>query len=127
MESSIKILKESGLRMTEVRKKVLALFLASKNALSLPTIESSFEKLDRITLYRTLKAFENKGIIHKAIDGTNNPKYALCKKKTDTREHHENHAHFHCTSCKKTICPRSYLSKYLRSPARLHLNHQQKT
>ncbi len=104
MKESIQILKSNGLSKTEVRKKVLELFIDSEVALSLPDIESSFDKLDRITLYRTLKTFENKGIIHKAIDGTNHPKYAMCEEDCDEHHHKDNHAHFHCTACNKTIC-----------------------
>ena len=104
METSVDILKANGLSKTEVRKRVLELFLKSNNALSLSAIESSFDKLDRITLYRTLKTFEGKGIIHKAVDGTKHPKYALCEAQCDEDHHHDNHAHFHCTSCEKTLC-----------------------
>jgi len=104
MKSSVQILKENGLSKTVARQKVLDLFLESDRALSLQTIEASFEKLDRITLYRTLKAFEAKGIIHKAIDGTNHPKYAMCEATCDEHNHQDNHAHFHCTICEKTIC-----------------------
>lgn len=104
MESSIEILKANGLSNTKIRKKILDLFLNSNNALSLSAIESSFEKLDRITLYRTLKAFESKGIIHKAIDGTNRPKFALGKALYDKNGYQRNHAHFHCTVCESTIC-----------------------
>ena len=104
MEESIRILKANRLSKTEVRKKILELFMQSDIALSLPEIESSFEKIDRITLYRTLKTFESKGIIHKAIDGTNHPKYAMCSGHCDEHSHHDNHAHFHCTACEKTIC-----------------------
>ena len=81
MKSSNEILKASGLRMTEVRKKVLGLFLDSKNALSLPAIESSFEKLDRITLYRTLKAFEAKGLYIKQLMGPTIQNMHCAKKK----------------------------------------------
>ncbi|MEM7299194.1 MAG: transcriptional repressor [Bacteroidota bacterium] len=104
MDESLKILEANGLSRTEVRKKILDLFLRSEIALSLSAIESSFEKLDRITLYRTLKTFEGKGIIHKAIDGTNRPKFAICKAPYAEGHHHDNHAHFHCTSCEKTVC-----------------------
>ena len=104
MDKSIEILKANGLSNTEVRKKVLDLFLHSNIALSLPAIKSSFEKLDRSTLYRVLKAFEEKGIIHKAVDGTNHPKYAICKAQYNEEGHQGNHAHFHCTSCEKTVC-----------------------
>lgn len=104
MEESLRILIKNKLSKTEVRKKVLTLFINSDNALSLPEIESAFEKIDRITLYRTLKTFEGKGIIHKAIDGTKHPKYAMCEEHCDEHNHNDNHAHFHCTQCKKTVC-----------------------
>jgi Fur family ferric uptake transcriptional regulator len=104
MKKSGKILKQNGLSRTEVRVKVLELFLESEIALSLTDIESAFDKLDRITLYRTLKAFETKGIIHKAIDGTKHPKYAMCESSCDEHNHQDNHAHFHCMNCEKTIC-----------------------
>lgn len=104
MDSSIEILKANGLSKTKVRKKVLDLFLQSNNALSLSAIESSFEKLNRTTLYRTLKTFQGKGIIHKAVDGTSHPKFALCKEQYEEEHRRENHAHFHCISCENTIC-----------------------
>lgn len=104
MDQRIKILKSNGLSKTEARLKVLELFLESATALSLQKIESSIEKIDRITLYRTLKSFESKGIIHKAVDGTNHPKYAMCESTCTEHHHHDNHAHFHCTNCEKTIC-----------------------
>jgi Fur family ferric uptake transcriptional regulator len=101
---TVQILRSNGLSKTEVRKKVLELFLESEVALSLQDIESAFGKLDRITLYRTLKTFEGKGIIHKAIDGTNHPKYAMCVSDCSEHHHEDNHAHFHCLQCEKTIC-----------------------
>ena len=105
MQKSLKILENTGLRKTKVRMQVLGLFLKQKKeALSLPKIEEAFEKLDRITLYRTLKTFENKGVIHRALDGTQHPKYALCNDHCSEDHHHDYHAHFHCKSCGKTLC-----------------------
>ena len=104
MEASKKILKANGLSKTEARIKVLELFRNSANALSLQSIEAAIDKIDRITLYRTLKAFEAKGIIHKAVDGTNHPKYAMCEATCNEHNHQDNHAHFHCIHCEKTIC-----------------------
>ncbi len=104
MQKSIRILEENKLSKTTIRKKILDVFLHSDVALSLADIESAFEKLDRITLYRTLKTFENKGIIHKAVDGTNHPKYALCESGCSEHSHEDNHAHFHCVACGKTVC-----------------------
>lgn len=100
MASIPDIIRSSGLIPTENRKKVLALFHESNQVLSQQEIESDLEEMDRVTLYRTLKSFVAKGLIHKIMDGTNHPKYALCQK----HGHIDNHAHFHCTVCEKTMC-----------------------
>ncbi|MDX1939627.1 MAG: transcriptional repressor [Saprospiraceae bacterium] len=105
MKISIEQLLEAhSLRKTVVRNQVLDIFLNAREALSHSDIESHFEQVDRITLYRTLKTFEDKGLIHKAIDGSDKPKYALCHSGCDEHEHHDHHAHFHCDDCGKTYC-----------------------
>ena len=104
MEKATTLLKDHQLRKTKVRVQVLEVFLNKKEALSSNVIEQEFDKIDRITLYRTLRTFEQKGLIHKAIDGSDKLKYALCHSGCDTKHHHDNHAHFHCEGCGKTIC-----------------------
>ena len=104
MEKAHKILKDASLRVTPVRQQVLDLILTSEVALSSQDIEARLQEVDRITLYRTLKTFEKKGIIHEAIDGTNKTKYAMCIDDCSEHHHHDSHAHFHCESCGKTVC-----------------------
>lgn len=102
---SISILQHHGLRITAVRDKVLQLFLeAGQTALSNADIEKHFKHLDRITLYRTLRTFEEKGLIHQVIDNSGTPKYAHCSGDCTEHDHHDEHAHFHCVKCEKTIC-----------------------
>ncbi len=80
-------------------------FLATKNfAVSLADIELSFEKSERTTLYRTLKTFEDKGIVHQVDDGTGITKYALCEVGCKCEIGTDLHLHFHCTSCGVTQC-----------------------
>ncbi len=98
------LLKLHSLRKTAVRMQVLDIFLSTREALSHNDIEEHFDQVDRITLYRTLKTFEDKGVIHKAIDGSDKPKYALCHSGCDEHEHRDHHAHFHCDDCGKTYC-----------------------
>jgi len=98
------LLKSKGLRRTSARLDVLSIFLKEEKALSKNDIEDQLEEMDRITLYRTLKSFEDKGIIHEAIDGTSPIKYALCEEACNHREHQHNHAHFHCNACGITFC-----------------------
>lgn len=99
-----RLLKEHGLRITAVRMEVLKIFQDVRIALAHSDIEHKMKDVDRITLYRTLKTFEDKGLIHKAIDGSDKPKYALCSSECDEHEHHDHHAHFHCDDCGKTYC-----------------------
>jgi Fur family transcriptional regulator, ferric uptake regulator len=98
------ILAHSGLRKTALRTQVLQLFLEQENALSSHQLEDLLREVDRVTLYRTLRTFEQKGIIHQAIDGAPGAKYALCHGNCGEKGHHDHHAHFHCNRCGKTIC-----------------------
>lgn len=110
------LLETHGLRKTSVRTQVLEIFAAAKEALSHSDIESNFDQVDRITLYRTLKTFEDKGLIHKAIDGSDKPKYALCQSGCDEHEHHDHHAHFHCDDCGKTYCLEEIEAPAVKTP-----------
>ncbi len=93
------------LRKTPFRLEVLSVFLKSGGqALSNALLESKLTNFDRITLYRTLKTFEKTGIIHQAIDGSNESKYALCHSNCTEHKHHDNHAHFLCNNCGNTYC-----------------------
>lgn len=98
------ILVHSGMRKTEVRRSVLQVLLESEEALSHAQIEEQFQKIDRVTLYRTLKAFEEKGVIHQAFDGTDTPKYAVCSEHCSEHQHDDDHLHFHCQICDRTFC-----------------------
>jgi len=99
------ILKCHNLRKTEMRGHVLELFLSSnREAIAHPELERRLPNADRITLYRTLKSFEEKGIIHQVVDGTQATKFALCVGACNTDQHFDQHAHFHCKDCGKTIC-----------------------
>lgn len=105
MDTEVKnILKKNGLRQTSIRSKVLEVLLHSDQALSHHKIEEAFDYVDRITLYRTLKTFKEKGIIHEAKDGTDTAKFAMCSNTCSEHAHHDHHAHFYCTTCEKTIC-----------------------
>jgi Fur family ferric uptake transcriptional regulator len=55
-------------------------------------------------VYRTLQTFVDKGIIHNIPTTDNSILYALCKQDCEAGHHHDNHVHFICDSCGKTIC-----------------------
>ncbi len=119
MEQEIKgILEDLQLRVTSMRKEVLSVFLNKKGtALSSKEIEHSLENADRITLYRTLKTFEENGVIHEAVDGSGTIKYALCDTHCYGHKHKDEHAHFHCNKCDKTICVDEEIHKPISMPA----------
>lgn len=72
-------------------------------AMSLSEIESHFYKADRVTIYRTLKTFEEKGIVHSIQENTT-VKYMLCHDGCDEKTHKDWHLHFFCKVCKQTTC-----------------------
>ena len=99
------ILKHNQLSVTDSRKKILELFLQANGALAHGDIEKKTgEKFDRVTVYRTLQAFMEKGIIHTIPTADNAVLYALCKDDCTEGHHHDNHVHFVCNSCGNTIC-----------------------
>lgn len=83
-------------------------FLSTQQvALSLSEIEAHFVNADRITIYRTLKTFEEKGIIH-SIQENNTSRYKLCHDDCNEDTHKDWHLHFYCKICKQTTCKEDY-------------------
>lgn len=59
---------------------------------------------DRVTLYRTLKSFEEVGLIHRVTDASGLVHYALCGEACGPEAHAHEHAHFQCDTCSHTYC-----------------------
>jgi len=99
------ILKRSQLSVTESRTKILDLFRHSNGALAHADIETKTgEQFDRVTIYRTLQTFVEKGIVHTIPTADNSVLYALCKDQCSAGHHHDNHVHFICDECGTTYC-----------------------
>jgi len=99
------ILKKNRLSVTSGRKKILDLFIKSPGALAHADIErNTGSGFDRVTVYRTLQTFVDKGIIHLIPTTDNSVLYALCKDQCEQGHHHDRHVHFLCNNCGKTIC-----------------------
>lgn len=103
LEKTTKLLEEKKIGITAMRILVLQEFLKNPQAISLSELEEKLNNSDRSTLYRTLKTFEKKGIIH-SIQENNSAQYLLCHGKCAENHHHDTHLHFFCTHCKKTTC-----------------------
>ncbi len=105
MRKEPEILKQSGLSITESRTKILELFYKNEGALAHADIEKkTAAAFDRVTVYRTLQTFVEKGIIHQIPTTDNSVLYALCKHNCVQGHHHDDHVHFICNNCEKTIC-----------------------
>lgn len=104
MDDIAKLLERHQIRPTAIRL-LMYKFLYEKNvAVTLNDIESGFDKSERTTLYRTIKTFEKKGLVHQIDDGTGVAKYALDEPENTERDYQDLHLHFHCTTCNETIC-----------------------
>jgi Fur family transcriptional regulator, ferric uptake regulator len=118
MATAIKeILKKNKLSITASREKILNLFLEQAGALAHGDIEKKAgEKFDRVTVYRTLQAFVEKGIIHTIPTADNSIRYALCKNDCEEGHHHDHHIHFVCSECRNTYCLDDVVTPNIKLP-----------
>src|ERR1700682_5066113 len=99
------ILKRHQLSVTDSRKQILSLFLKHPGAFSHGDIEKKVgQEFDRVTIYRTLQTFLDKGIIHNIPTADNFVQYALCRDNCSAGHHEDHHVHFVCDVCGNTIC-----------------------
>lgn len=105
MPTPLEILQQHDLRRTLCRTAILTAFQEASAALSHQQIEEILGKdFDRVTIYRTLGTFEEKGILHKVPDMSGQAKYALCETDCSEHDHKDNHVHFKCKVCKNVYC-----------------------
>ena len=104
MEDINKILEQKAVRITPMRQLLLEYFIQKNAIVGLSKLEEAFPVSDRITMYRTLKTFEEKGIIHSINNGTNEVKYGLCSEYCTPGNHFDRHPHFQCLRCNEFTC-----------------------
>ncbi len=89
-----------GLSGTAIRKQVIDLLWGDGLAMTQKELEVKLPlNTDRVTLYRTLKLFVEKGVVHKIVLDGDTQKYKLAG---DFRK--SDHAHFYCICCGKLLC-----------------------
>ena len=104
MQTIEELLESKGVRITAMRLLISKFLAGKKVAVTLSDIENAFAKSDRTTLYRTLKTFEEKAIVHQIDDGTGITKYAMCEEGCNCEMEQDLHLHFHCNNCGETVC-----------------------
>jgi Fur family transcriptional regulator, ferric uptake regulator len=98
-------LKSTGLRHTAGREALLEVLLRADHALSHGDIDTALgPDHDRVTIYRTLRTFVDKGLIHRVLDNMGDPRYALCRDACGSGHHQHDHVHFKCNACGQTTC-----------------------
>jgi Fur family ferric uptake transcriptional regulator len=103
MEDQEKVLENRNITPTAMRLLVLQFLSEQKMAVSLKDLEEGLVRADRSTIFRTLKTFEEKKLIHSIDDGTGALKYALCYENCNCAPE-DIHYHFHCEKCDSTFC-----------------------
>ncbi|HMR17903.1 MAG TPA: transcriptional repressor [Sphingobacterium sp.] len=99
------LLRSSQLRITQPRLRVLEIIDTKNSAISQPELEKVLgDEIDRVTLYRILASFEEKGILHKVFDLNGTATYAICSTQCTTHHHHDQHVHFICSNCNSVFC-----------------------
>ncbi|SDQ90854.1 Fur family transcriptional regulator [Flagellimonas zhangzhouensis] len=116
MKEIEKRLAENGVRPTAMRILIYKYLAEREVAIALTDMENAFSKADRTTLYRTLKTFEEKRIVHQIDDGTNISKYALCEPGCNCEMEQDLHLHFHCDSCDETVCLTEHKIPHINLP-----------
>jgi len=97
-------LRTRNLKATNSRVEVLNEIEGYGKAMPYSQIQHQLQSIDRVTLYRTLNALIESGLIHKVSVEDNETFYAICSQKCTTKEHHHQHVHFRCTQCKEVTC-----------------------
>ncbi len=109
-------LESKKVRPTAMRLLIFRFLLEKQTAVSLGNIEAYFDNCERTTLYRTLKTFEENGIVHQIDDGTGISKYALCEPGCNCQIEQDLHLHFHCTNCNETVCLTQHKIPHINLP-----------
>ena len=116
-----KKLTSSNIKPTAMRILVLQYLIEQKNTVALKDLEANFFKADTSTLYRTLKTFQENGLIHIIDDGSGKAKYALNLEESKLSEK-DQHYHFHCNKCGETYCLNSHIIPKIELPPKFIMN-----
>lgn len=107
MEENIhlaELLRERKLKATPTRLDVLSVISDYNKAIPFSEIQHALHGFDRVTLYRTLHALVDNGIIHKALIDEKETFFAMCSKNCTSDTHNHKHIHFKCSRCQAVTC-----------------------
>jgi Fur family ferric uptake transcriptional regulator/Fur family zinc uptake transcriptional regulator len=96
------LIEKAGLRATEVRERVLSELRKAERPLSHPELAALLAGLDRVTVFRSLKALKAKGLLHsvQGVDGL----LRYVANPEEARGCPGGHPHFLCEGCGAMVC-----------------------
>lgn len=97
------MLNTAGIKPTSNRILVLRAIVESNNPVSLTDLETLLLSLEKSSIFRVLRLFLEKGVLHSIEDGRGMVRYEIC---TAHHECHDDdqHAHFYCEECQEVFC-----------------------
>ena len=103
-------LRQSSVRSTTARVKVLTALLEARCAVSHQDMQDLFVDIDRVTLYRALDCLTDAGLAHKIAGDDRVFLYSAGAEHTESTAAHSTlhaqhqHGHFKCTRCARVFC-----------------------
>ena len=123
----IEIFKNKGIHITENRVTLYSLIREQKNALSINYINKHFSSIiDRVSIYRIIKIFIDKGLLLKVINAEKEAAYIFNDNEiTKTKTIKNRIAYFVCIACKSTIILNENLYKSFKLPQNMQITNCQ--
>ena len=114
--TAVDMLQARQLKATKTRVELLKNMLEHSNAIPFSLIQKKLSQYDRVTLYRTLKTFVEKGIIHRALIKPDDTYYALCETHCTHHAHDHSHIHLQCRICGSVSCETTGYNLQMETP-----------
>lgn len=99
------LLKRNHLSATSIREEILRVFISSRSPISMSELKDRMGRnCDRVTLYRNLKNFTRKGILHEVYLDKQESRFVMPENIVDPDKDYAEHLHFKCTKCDMVKC-----------------------
>lgn len=113
----------AGLKPTSNRILVLRQVVNSDRPLSLMELDAQLDTLDKSSIFRTLTALFEHGLVHAVEDGRGIVRYERC---TSSHRHADGdsdlHAHFYCEKCNRVLCLENIPAPHVDLPEGFRVN-----
>ena len=97
------LLEAHGIKPTANRIIIAKALHHAEDALSMKELEYSILSLDKSSIFRVLTLFREHHLVHAIEGGDGSVRYELCMSHDEVLDDDE-HVHFFCEQCRRTIC-----------------------